>query len=282
MISRRIRRIILVLLCVCSRVLADEAPQPSGMSQQIEGFNLQGYSDGGAKSWDIKGEKADIIGNTVSVTNVDANAYGDEDMNLTARTGVLNRTTGDVNLKENVVITAERGTVMKTDTLNWQRSNDLVKTADPVTIEDKSMHIQGIGMEAHPSKKDATLKSDVMADIKAESKDRKDNRIKITSDGPMELDQATSTAIFSDNVVAFEASSGRELKADRMEIHFDQHTKKISELICTGHVEVKQDNNITRSEELVYKADEQRMVLKGRPTLTIDPGDRSAAEAFKF
>ena len=124
--------------------------------------------------------------------------------------------------------------------------------------------------------------SDVMADIKSESKDKKDNRIKITSDGPMELDQATSTAVFTENVVAYEASTGRQLKADKMEIHFDPHTKKIQEIVCTGNVEVTQDNNVTRSEELVYKADEQRMVLKGRPTLTIDPGDNKASEAFKF
>ena len=82
--------------------VAPVAAPDTNMTQQIEGFNLQGYTDGGSKSWDIKGEKADIVGNHVSVTNVDANSYGDQNMNLTARTGTLNRATGDINLKENV------------------------------------------------------------------------------------------------------------------------------------------------------------------------------------
>ena len=256
--------------------------QAAEVSQKIEGFNLEGYAESGSKSWDIKGDKADIVGNQVAVTNVNANSYGDQDMNLTAKQGTIDKSTGNVKLKQDVVITAERGTVMKTDTLDWQRQKDLVRTDDPVTIEDKSMHLQGIGMEAHPGLKDATLKSDVMADIQAESNTHKNNRIQITSDGPMEIDQNTMTAVFTVNVVATEPATGRELKADRMEVLFDEQTRKIKQITCTGNVEVQQGNNITRSENLVYKADEQRMVLTGRPKLLLDPGDNNATSAFKF
>lgn len=259
--------------------MAENAPP---VTQQMEGFNLQGYSEGGQKSWDIKGDKADIVGDKVAVTNVDANSYGEQDMNLKARQGTLNKTTGDVTLKKDVVITSEEGGVMKTDTLEWQRGKDLVKTEDMVTIEDKSMRVQGVGLEAHPSLKDAKLKSDVMADIKTVGKDHKDNRIQVTSDGPMEVDQVTKTAVFTDNVIAIELTTGRKLKADKMEIIFDEQTKKIKDIHCIGNVEVTQDNNVTHSDELVYKADEQRMVLKGKPKLIIDPGDKSAGEAFKF
>lgn len=256
--------------------------QNADVTQKIEGFNLEGYSESGNKSWDLKGDKADIIGNQVAVTNVDANSYGDQDMNLTARHGTINKITGDVTLQQDVVITSERGSVMKTDTLDWQRQKDLVSTTDPVTITDKSMRVQGIGMEAHPSLKDATLKSDVMADIQAESGSHKNNRIQITSDGPMELDQATMTAVFTVNVVATEPASGRQLKADRMVVLFDEQTRKIKEITCTGNVEVQQGNNITRSESLVYKADEQKMLLTGRPRLILDPGDNNAKGAFQF
>ncbi len=275
----------LKFLFLCLIVLLQPALYAQGaedMSQQIEGFNLEGYSEDGNKSWDIKGDKADILGNNVAVTNVNANSYGQQDMNLTAKQGTINKETGDVSLQHNVVITAERGSVMKTDTLDWQRNKDLVSTEDPVTIEDKSMRVQGIGMEAHPSLKDATLKSDVMADIQAEGKNNKSNRIQITSDGPMELDQTEMTAVFTVNVVATEPLSGRQLKADRMVVLFDEQTKKIKEITCTGNVEVQQGNNITRSEGLIYKADEQKMVLTGRPKLLLDPGDNNAKSAFKF
>ena len=268
---------ITVFLFACS-VYAESA----GMSQQIEGFNLEGYSQNGNKSWDIKGDKADIVGDQVAITNVNANSYGQQDMNLTAKRGTIDKATGDVNLQQDVVITSERGAVMKTETLDWQRQKDIVSTEDPVMIDDKSMHLQGIGMEAHPTLKDATLKSDVMADIQAESNAHKNNRIQITSDGPMEIDQATQTAVFNVNVVATEPASGRQLKADRMEVFFDEQTKKIKEIVCTGNVEVQQGNNITRSESMVYKADEQKMVLTGRPKLILDPGDNNAKGAFKF
>ncbi|MBF0386817.1 MAG: LPS export ABC transporter periplasmic protein LptC [Candidatus Omnitrophica bacterium] len=274
-----IRLILTLILFIQGFPVFAEAPE---ISQKIEGFNLEGYAENGDKSWDLKGDKADIVGNKVAVSNVNANSYGQEDMNLTAKRGTINKATGDVNLQQDVVITAERGAVMKTDTLEWSRQKDLVQTDDPVTIEDKSMRVQGIGLEAHPSMKDATLKSDVMADIQAESGTNKNNRIQITSDGPMELDQATMTAVFTVNVVAIEPASGRRLKADRMEVLFDDQTKKIKEITCTGNVEVQQENNITRSESMVYKADEQRMVLTGRPKLIIDPGDNNAKGAFKF
>jgi LPS export ABC transporter protein LptC len=252
-------------------------------AQELEGFNLSGYSEGGQKTWDIKGDKANIHGNEVAVTNVNAYSYGEEDMNLTAKEGKIDKTTGDVNLKRDVVITAESGATLKTETLEWKRNNDLVQTNDKVRIEDKGMTIEGQGMEAHPSLKDAKLRSDVTADILAEGKDnKKDNRIQITCDGPMEVDQATQSAVFSDNAVAIEISTGRKVKSDRMEVKFDKESRKIKEIICTGHVEVHQGMNITYSESLVYKADEQRMIMTGKPKLLIDPGDKTSNEILNY
>ncbi|MBF0485255.1 MAG: LPS export ABC transporter periplasmic protein LptC [Candidatus Omnitrophica bacterium] len=255
---------------------------PQGVPQQMEGFNLSGYAEGGEKSWDIKGDTADINDNKVAVNKVNANSYGDEDTNLMAEKGVIDKATGNVHLENNVVITSESGAQMKTDTLDWQRGKDVVKTEDVVTLEDETMKIKGTGMDAHPSLKEATLHSGVTADIKSETKDKKGGRIQITSDGPMEIDQNTQTAVFTDNVIAFEIATGRKLKADRMDVHFDQKTRKIKEIVCTGHVSVFQGNNITHSESLIYKADEQRMVLTGKPKLILDPGDRTSADALKF
>ncbi len=264
-------------------VVEEEPVDASALPQQIEGLNLVGYSDAGKKSWDIKGETADIVGNKVNVTKVDANSYGDEDTNLTAQKGQINRTTGNVHLENDVVITTEGGAQMKTETLDWNRGEDIVRTEDVVTLEDDTMKIKGQGMEAHPGLKAAKLESDVTADIQAESKDKKkENRIQITSDGSMEIDQATQKAVFTDNVVAVELSTNRLLKADRMEVLFDEKTKKLKELVCTGNVEVHQDNNVTHSDSLVYKADEQRTLLKGRPKLIIDAKDSDTSAVFKF
>jgi LPS export ABC transporter protein LptC/lipopolysaccharide transport protein LptA len=263
--------------------VAPKSSMPTGLPQQIEGLNLVGYSDGGTKSWDIKGDTADINGDQVKVTNVNANSYGDKDTNLKAKKGEIDRTTGNVNLQDDVVVTTEDGARMKTETLQWDRQENVVRTKDRVSIEDSNMKVEGDGMEAHPGLKAAKLEGNVTADIKAENKDKKkENRIQITSDGPMEIDQEKKIAVFTENVVAEEGASGRTLRADRMEVTFDAESRKIKELVCSGHVSVKQGNNVTYSDGLVYKADEQRMVLTGKPKLILDPGDHTAADAFKL
>ncbi|MBF0122330.1 MAG: LPS export ABC transporter periplasmic protein LptC [Candidatus Omnitrophica bacterium] len=260
-----------------------DAKEMSSLPQQIDGFNLVGYSDGGQKAWDIKGDKANIQGDQVDVTNVNANSYGDEDMNIKAKKGTLDKATGNVFLEKDVVVTSEGGAQMKTDTLEWQRQKDLVQTSDKVVIQDEEMMVSGVGMEAHPSTRAAKLHGDVTANISAESSGgKKDNRIEITSDGPMDLDQAKQKAVFRDNVMAIELSTGRKLKADQMDVIFDEKSKKIKEIVCTGNVELHQDGNVTHSEVLVYKADEQRMTLTGRPKLLIDPGTVDTKEFFKY
>jgi LPS export ABC transporter protein LptC len=254
------------------------------IAQQIEGFNLVGYSDAGKKDWDLKGDKADIVGNQVAITNVDANSYKGQEMNIKAKKGTVDKVTGDVQLERDVVITDEKGGQMKTDSLNWQRDQDLVQTEDRVKIEDKGMKVEGTGLEAHPSIKSAKLKSDVSADImtNAVSENGKENRIQITSEGPMDLEQSKQLATFRDNVVAIELATGRKLKSDLMEVRFDEHNKHINEIVCTGNVELYQDGNVTHSDMLVYKADEQRVTISGKPKLLIDAKDIDTQSVFKY
>jgi lipopolysaccharide transport protein LptA len=144
--------------------------------------------------------------------------------------------------------------------------------------------MEGTGLEAHPSTKVAKLKSDVSADIKTNtiSENGKANRIQITSDGPMELEQDKKLATFRNNVVAIELSTGRKLKADLMEVRYDEKTKHISEIVCTGNVELYQDGNITHSDMLVYKADDQRVTLTGKPKLIIDAKGVDTEKIFQY
>jgi LPS export ABC transporter protein LptC len=250
------------------------------VDQKMEGFNLVGYNETGSKSWDINGDKADITGDQVAVTNVNANAYGEESMNLKAMKGRIDKVTGDVSLERNVVITSDQGRQMKTDSLEWQREQDLVSTPDKVHLTDDNMVVEGTGLQAHPTLKDARLNSDVRADIAMEGDT--DNRIQVTSDGPMEVDQLSMRAIFRDNVVAVELASGRRMKADMMEIYFDKESRKIREIICVGNVELHQGVNVTYSERLVYKADQQRVVLSGKPKLLIDTGNVDTQKVFQY
>ena len=257
----------------------------TAIQQEFEGFNLNGYTKGGTKSWDIKGDKANISDNTVHVTNVNANSYadktdafsGDQNVNLTSKTGSIDKASGNVHLEKDVVITSEQGAQLTTDTLDWKRNEDTVSTEDPVEITDDFLKVTGKGMTAHPNLKTASIKEDVKADVSIKATTTKPSQnITITSDGPMEMDQAKQQAVFNDNVIATDVSSGRELKADRMEVYFDQQAKSIKKLICIGNVSVHQGENMSYSDRLVYDAATQKMTLSGSPKLVFDLTDQNS------
>ncbi len=264
-------------LLVCCAVLffagtgsAEEASLlPEGTAgQQFEGFNLQGYTDGGNKSWDVSGDTANIMGSIIHLTNIDANMYGETPANLKAEKGILDKESGNIHLEKDVVITSEAGDRMNTESLDWNRNKDLVTTNDLVTITNEKLQAVGQGMTAHPNLKIAQLNEDVKVDFKdPQAKTKEEATVTITSDGPMEIDQLKNTAIFNENVVAIQP--GRELKADKMEVLFDPAGKRISRIICTGNVEVTQGENKSFSETAVYTADDKKMILSGRPKLIL-------------
>jgi LPS export ABC transporter protein LptC/lipopolysaccharide transport protein LptA len=241
------------------------------IEQEFEGFNLNGYTDGGSKSWDINGDRAKISDQKVKITNVNANSYGDQNVNLKSKTGSIDKASGDVHLENDVVITSEQGAQMTTDTLNWKRNENLVSTDDAVEIKDESIKVTGKGMVAQPNLKTASIHENVKADVTGvASAGGGTQNISITSDGPMEMDQLKQVVIFNENVVATDAATGRELKADKMEVYFDQQAKSIKKLICIGNVSVHQGENISYSDQLVYDAVTQKMTLSGKPKLVFD------------
>ena len=259
-----------LMLLLMSPVLVHAEDEAVGQ-QQLEGFNLSGYTDGGAKAWDINGDTADISDEHIKITNVNANAYGKQNANLTAKTGNINKATGDIQLAKDVVITSnDRGTQLKTESLEWKRNEDLVTTKDPIEITDKDMKVTGKGITAHPSLKSAAIEENVNANIKTVSTTSPGQTVNITCDGPLEMDQFRQSAIFNKNVVAIEQSTGRELRADKVEVYFDQKNSKIKRLVCTGNVSIKQGNNITYADSLNYDALDQKMTLTGRPRLILD------------
>jgi len=237
--------------------------------QKFEGFNLQGYTSEGEKAWNVNGDTADITGNEISISNVDADTYGEDSMNLTAGSGTVNQASGNMHLETDVTITSESGTKMITDTLDWSRDDDLVSTEDDVIITDpvKGLVITGTGMDAKPGLKTAQVNKDVTAMIDTELDKVEQKIVTITCDGPMVIDRAKSMATFTDNVVAIQ--DDQTLKADRMEIYFSSTDSKIKDLICIGNVEVIRGENKTYAQSLVYDAITEKMTLSGRPKLIL-------------
>ena len=249
---------------------AKDDAKEKAIQQEFEGFNLNGYTDGGAKAWEINGDKANVSDEKVKITNVNANTYGEQNVNLKSKTGSIDKVSGNVHLEKDVVITSDKGAQMTTDSLDWKRSENMVSTEDSVEIKDDSMKITGKGMVAHPDLKNASIHEDVKADVNGAAAGGAPQNITITSDGPMEMDQLKQLVVFNENVVATEVTTGRQLKADKMEVYFDQAAKSIKKLVCIGNVSVHQGENISYSDQLVYDAATQKMTLSGKPKLVFD------------
>ncbi len=279
-----------IKICFCLMVLvfsplvcrADESTESAPASQQLQGFNLNGYNNTGQKAWDVNGTKADISDTNVQITNVDANFYGKENTNLKSDHGTIDKTNGNIHLQDNVVVTADRGTQMTTDTLNWNRDKDLVTTQDPVKIVDQQGVVTGQGLSAHPNLKKAQINKDVKAVVKTNPDEPANPQIvTITSDGPMQMDQVKMYAVFNVHVVAIDQSTGRELHADKMEIWFDQATKHIKKAICTGHVKAIQGPNVSYSDQMIYIGDTQVLTMIGRPKIVFDTGSTKGNGMFQ-
>ncbi len=262
----------------------DESVESSPSSQQLQGFNLNGYNNNtGEKTWDVNGTKANITDSNIQITNVDANFYGSQTTNLTAKHGTIDKANGNVHLQDDVVITSkDRGTQMTTDTLDWNRNKDLVSTRDPVKIVDDQGVITGEGLTAHPNLKKAKINKHVKAKVHTQTEDEQDDQIvTVTSDGPMEMNQASSYAEFNDHVIAVEASTGRELHCDKMQIWFNSATHKIKKAVCLGHVKAIQGPDVSYADKMIYQGDTQVLTMIGRPKIVFDTGSTKGDGLFQ-
>jgi LPS export ABC transporter protein LptC len=231
----------------------------------FEGFDLVGYGDQGQKKWDLKGSSALMEGHDVDIQDVDANVYGDEDMNVKANRGKMNKESGDMHLQGDVVLTSKTGSRMMTDSLDWQKENDLVETNESVTIVRDNMKAVGTGARARPGLNAAQLNENVTVKYDRNGQGQEADILTVTCDGPLEIDYDRQIAIFNDNVVA--VNQDRKLSSDQMTLLFDTETKKIKELVCVGNVVIIQGDHVSYSDKAVYQAEDQKIILSGRPKL---------------
>lgn len=266
---------------------SEEQKTQEESDQQIGDFSLVGYGERGKKSWDISGKSADIFNEIVKLKSVIGNLYGkEEDVNLIADKGDFNKVDGKVHLEKNVVITTSSGTRLTTDSLDWDRKNQLVSTKDKVNIQRDNMNTTGTGAVGHMALKQVSLEKDVTVDILPQAKtgeplDVKDKTI-ITCDGPLEIDYEKNIATFNNNVKVERPDS--EIYSDKMDVYFiaggaDVPDKgqglmanKIDKIIAQGNVRIERGDNISYSEEATYRALDKKIILSGNPKLIMYSG----------
>lgn len=271
---------------------AAQAQKDQEADQQISEFSLTGYGEKGKKNWDLSGKSADIFNEVVKLNDVVGNLYGkEEDIKLTAERGDFNKTDGKVHLEENVIITTSSGTKLTTDSLDWDRKNQLVTTDDVVNIQRQNMVTVARGAKGEPSLKKVALEKEVQVDINPMEPQKGEvgvkEKIVITCDGPLEIDYEKNIATFNKNVKVNREDS--IIYSDKMDIYFLSSGKenkevkdanapegsvgfmgsKIDKIVARGNVKVIRGENISYSQEAIYSAVDRKIILSGRPKLII-------------
>lgn len=258
------------------------AKESKDSDQQIGDFSLSGYGEKGKKSWDLAGKSADIFNEVVKLKEVVGNHYADKDsINLTADNGDFNKNSGVVHLEDNVVITTASGAKMTTDSLDWDRKQQIVSTLDKVSIQRSDMNLTGEGAKGQTALKQMALEKNVRLDIEPQDKQKsKKDKIVIVCDGPLEVDYEKNIAIFNNNVKV--ETSDLTMDSDRMQVYFtpkQEEAKKsqgagvmsssIKKIIAQGNVRILRGGNTSFSQEAIYTAADKKIILTGRPQIEI-------------
>lgn len=259
------------------------------LEQQIDGFSLSGYGEQGKKTWEISGKTADIFQDIVKLTQVVGNLYDEkENVKLTADKGDFNKENGVVNLEQNVIITTSAGAKLTTDSLHWDRQNQLVSTKDKVKIQRQDLHLVAQGASGRPDLKQVVLDKDVQMNILPQKQvsagSSKAEEIVITCDGPLQVDYQKNVAIFNNNVKV--DRKDMQITSDIMEVYFTasggkkevsaqtQDTPlplggKIEKIIARGNVKITRGENVSYSQEATYSTADKKIILSGKPKLVI-------------
>lgn len=288
------KKIFVVLFFIFSLSFAASAAQKENLSQEqpqeaeqkMMDFSLSGYTQKGKKSWEVKGNSADIFSDVVRLTDVNANVYGDEEnINLVGDKGAYDKTNGKMHLEDNVVITTASGGRLTTDSLDWDRASQKVTTEDIVNIEKENIKTVAKGLEGQPNLKKIYLKEDVQVEIVEieeqeganllEPKQEPSNKepTVITCLGPLEIDYDKEIATFNNNVKVDQKEQG-EMYADKMDVYFDFKNKKILRVKSVGNVKIIKGDNTSYSDEALYSALDKKMTLTGSPRLVIYSEDK--------
>ncbi|MDD5561083.1 MAG: LPS export ABC transporter periplasmic protein LptC [Candidatus Omnitrophica bacterium] len=250
--------------------------------QQIGDFSLSGYGEKGKKAWDLAGKSADIYNEVVKLKEVVGNHYADKDeINLTADNGDFNKSSGVVHLENNVVITTSNGAKLTTDSLDWDRKQQIVSTLDKISLKRPDMNLTGEGAIGQTALKQMSLEKNVRLDIEPLDKQKgKKNKIIIICDGPLEVNYEKNIAIFNNNVKV--ETPDLTMYSDKMRVYFtpkQEGLKKdadpagmsssINKIIAQGNVRILRGENTSFSQEAVYTALDKRIVLTGRPQIEI-------------
>lgn len=289
-------RAILIAAMIGAMLAAAQPAEKAGPGGRLRGIRWPSFNrTTGEKEWELTADAADPLGNNVfDLTNPSIFLISkDREAQISARAGTVDRNTGIVDLKDDVVLqmTDDEGTRVETTRAQWDARKRVASSTENVVITRKSMIITGRGFAAgsEPGAKDSQPTALVIhkairalvkatgstANLFAPMQDRKtDDKappaedIVITSDGPLEFDRARNVASFSNNA-RVEKGDGW-LTAERLAVFTDPKTNKLCALLAAGSVVMSDPvrDGGGSGDRLLWEAAAGSGKLSGAPAMT--------------
>jgi LPS export ABC transporter protein LptC len=243
-------------------------------THKIYSFSFTKYTLSGEKEIEIEGKSANIFSRTVELLNVVAKAYAEEvPVTITADQGQYDKSENKVHLKKNVVATTEDGTRLLTEELDIHPSKRMMETEREAQVKKDNIDIEGVGAQGDSRLKKVKFKKNVTVVVQ-DPDEKTQGPTVITCDGPLIIDYEKNIAHFKDNVVA-EDERGK-LTADIMDVYYNKETRRVAKIIAIGNVVIENpDGNKTYSDNVIYLAEEGRIILGGDTEALYYEGDQS-------
>ena len=229
---------------------------------KLYSFSFAKYGRSGEKEMEIEGDSANVLEKSVELMNVVAKAYAEETpVTITADEGNYDKINNKVNLKKNVVATTENGTRLLTEELHIHPSEHKVETEVQAQVKKDNIDVQGLGAAGDSNLKKVKFKKNVTVVVQ-DPNEKANGPTVITCDGPLVIDYEKNVAHFKDNVVSKDKRG--KLTADAMDVFYNKTSRKVAKIIAEGNVTIENlDGNKTFSDNVVYLAEEGRIILGG-------------------
>ncbi len=248
------KKIIIFLVLFCINSYAFE--------ESLDKFVLTGYDKENNKKWELQGDKANIAGKDIDLTDLVGKVYEkDKIIYIKADKGFIDKNSKEVSLKENVIVKDSEGTYLYTNILNWNQETEIIWTDVDLRLVKNENEVTGTGGELDTKFSKALIKKDVELKIIPQTI--------ITSDGPLEMDYIKNIAIFTKNVHVVDRRG--EMFCDSLTVYFDPEKKSIIKSHAKGDVKLRRGNSWSYSQEAVYDTKNGTISLLGRPKLEIYP-----------
>ena len=256
-----------------------DASKDKGEFHKVYSFSFSKYTTTGEKEIEIEGDTADVFARSVLLRNVIAKAYAEETpVTITADEGTVDKASSKVRLDKNVVATTQDGTRLLTETLNILPTRKMLETQAEAEVKRDNVSVEGLGAQGDSRLKKIKFRKKVTVVVKNPDSENGTPTV-ITCDGPLVVDYEKNIARFHDNVVA-EDERGK-LKADIMDVQYNKQTKRVGKIFAFGNVIIENpDGNQTFSDNVIYLAEEGRIILGGDAEALYKEGSKSAPSKF--